>query len=151
MSPSAAAMIRRISSSPLPWPARPLPCPLASNVSPVFVMPRLRASLDDFIRPRQHLGRDREAQSLRRLEIDHEPDLDWLLDGEVGGFGPLEDLVDVAGAAPPEIREVRPVGHEAPGFHGQPIGVCGGQTVFCREVYEARAVGTEHRVRDYEE
>ena len=42
---------------------------------------------DDLVCPRQHIGRDREADLLGSLEIDHQLELCRLLDGKVGGLG----------------------------------------------------------------
>ena len=39
--------------------------------------------MDDLIRPREHRRRDREAEGLRGLQVDHELELRRLLDGEV--------------------------------------------------------------------
>ena len=62
--------------------------------------------LDDLIRPRQHRRRDREAERFGGLQVDHELELRGLLDGQVGGLGALEDLVDVDGGAPEQVLEV---------------------------------------------
>jgi hypothetical protein len=40
-----------------------------------------RSLLHDHIRPRQHRLRDREAEGLRGLEVDHQLELGRLLDG----------------------------------------------------------------------
>jgi hypothetical protein len=45
------------------------------------------ASLDHVSGLRQHRGRDREAERLRGLQVDHELELRGLLDGEGGGLG----------------------------------------------------------------
>jgi hypothetical protein len=43
--------------------------------------------------------RDRQPQRLRSLEIDDQLKLRGLLDGEIGGLGALEGLVDEGGGA----------------------------------------------------
>ena len=43
--------------------------------------------LDHFIRPVQHRLRNREADLLRRLKIDHQLKLRWLLDRQISGLG----------------------------------------------------------------
>jgi hypothetical protein len=58
---------------------------------------RLR-SFDDLIRAQQHRLRDREAERLRGLEVDHQLELRRLLDRKVGGLRAFEDLVDVLAA-----------------------------------------------------
>src|SRR5262245_46284614 len=54
---------------------------------------------DDLVRPPEHRLRNLQAERLGRLEVDHQLELGWLLDREVGGLGALEDLVHVAGGA----------------------------------------------------
>ena len=51
--------------------------------------------MDDLIRPDQQRLRNRQAQQLGGLQIDHQLELGGLLDGEIGGFGILQDLVHV--------------------------------------------------------
>ena len=53
------------------------------------------ALLDYLIRPRQQRRRDRQAEGLGGLEVDHQLELRGLLDGQIGGLGALEDLVDI--------------------------------------------------------
>jgi hypothetical protein len=45
------------------------------------------SSLDHFIRSHQHVGRDRQADLLRCLQVDHKLELRRLLYGKVGGLG----------------------------------------------------------------
>src|SRR5262245_19354780 len=49
--------------------------------------------LDNLIRPRQHVGRNRQTDLLCCLEIDHQLELSRLLDRQVGGLGSLQDSV----------------------------------------------------------
>src|SRR5262249_18826485 len=44
---------------------------------------------DDSIRPRQHVGRNRQTDLFCRLQADHKFELRRLLDGKIGGLGPL--------------------------------------------------------------
>ena len=69
---------------------------------------------DDLIRPSQHQLRDREAQSFCGFEIDDQLELRWLLDGEIGGLGTLENLIDEDGDSAELFRLVHPVRHEQP-------------------------------------
>jgi len=48
------------------------------------------------IRPQQQRLRDRQAEILRRLEVDDEIELRWLLDGKVTGLGTREDPVVIS-------------------------------------------------------
>src|SRR5713226_87502 len=96
-----------------------------------WVLPRptfsCRSLLDDLVGPQQQRWRDRQAERLGGLEVDHQLELRGLLDREVGGLGALEDFVDVGCGAPPEIREIRPVGHEPTSIHE------GSEAVDCRQ------------------
>ena len=49
--------------------------------------------LDHFIRSRKHVGRNPEANPLRRFEIDDQLELRRLLDWKVGGLGAFQDFV----------------------------------------------------------
>src|SRR5262249_20407584 len=57
--------------------------------------------LDHTSRPQQDGRGNREAERFCRLRIEDQVDFRWLFNGEVRGPGPLQDLVDVAGAPPP--------------------------------------------------
>jgi len=52
------------------------------------------ASFDDLVGAGENGGRDRQAERLRCLEVDHQFELGWLLDWEVGGFGAFQDAID---------------------------------------------------------
>ena len=70
-----------------------------SNVEPL---------LNDFIRPRQHVRRNRQADLLGGFEIDDELELRRLLDGKIGGLGAFQNLVDHRRDAPDRARPGRP-------------------------------------------
>ena len=57
-------------------------------------------SFYDSIRPRQHIRWNRHADLLGGLEIDDELEFLRLLDGNVGGLGAFQDLVDKVSGAP---------------------------------------------------
>jgi hypothetical protein len=71
-------------------------------------------SSDDSIRPRKYVRRNRQADLLCRLLIDHQLEFGRLFDGQFSGLGALQDLVHVGGYAPVAVREVRPVGMSPP-------------------------------------
>ena len=62
--------------------------------------------MDHLIRPREHRRWDRQAEGLRGLQIDDELELRRLLDGQIGRFRALEDLVDKVGGPPPQLEDV---------------------------------------------
>src|SRR5439155_5461463 len=70
-------------------------------------------SLDYFVRPRQHVGRDRQADLFRRFQIDNELKLRRLFHRKVGGLGSLQDFVHVGGGTAEQVGKVRAVGHKA--------------------------------------
>ena len=69
-------------------------------------------SLDYLIRPRQHVGRNRQADLIRCFQIYHKLELGRLLDRQIGGLASLQDSVHILCHAPVAVREVRPVVHE---------------------------------------
>jgi hypothetical protein len=70
--------------------------------------------LDDLVGPPQHRRRDRKAEDFGGLEIDHELELGWLLDGEIGWLRALEDLVDKVRASVVPAHDAGPVREEKP-------------------------------------
>src|SRR5262249_891855 len=56
---------------------------------------------------------NREPERPRRVEIDYELEHGGLLDGKIGGLGPLDDTVNQARRLPAELRLVRPIAREA--------------------------------------
>src|SRR5262249_51770645 len=74
-------------------------------------------SFNHLIRPRQHVGRNRQTDLLRCLEIDDELKLGRLLNGKVGGLGTFEDFIHIGCGPTSQVAEVHPVGHKSAGFH----------------------------------
>ena len=54
-----------------------------------------------------------EAERLGGLEIDHELELDWGLDGKLVRFLALEDAIDIGRRSPKILGQVNAVGHQA--------------------------------------
>ena len=75
------------------------------------------ASFNDFVRPPQHLLRNRQTDLLCGLEIDDQLELRRLLDRQIGRLRSLEDFVHLICDAPVAVGEVRPVVHEPAGIH----------------------------------
>ena len=55
-------------------------------------------SLDDLIRPVQNRLRNRQADLLGGLQIDHKLELRRLFHGKIGGLGAFQNLVHVTAA-----------------------------------------------------
>ena len=53
------------------------------------------ASLDHLVGAGEERGRDREAEGLRGLEIDHQLELGRLLHGQIGGLLAFKNAADV--------------------------------------------------------
>ena len=69
------------------------------------------ASFDHSILPRQHVGRNREADLLRGFQIDHQLKLCRPFHREIARFGSLKDFVNVDGGAPGHVLYVGAIGH----------------------------------------
>jgi hypothetical protein len=67
------------------------------------------------IRTHEDRRREVKAQGLGGPEIDDQLECGWLLDREVARLGILEDLGHVAGRTTTQVRNVDPIGLEAPG------------------------------------
>src|SRR5260370_25134675 len=93
--------------------------------------------LDHLIRPLQERRRDRQAEGLGGLEVDDQLELGGLLDREVGGSGPLEDLVNVLGGATIQVQHISAIGYEASRIH------IGSELVNRREPMLAREIGED--------
>ena len=57
-------------------------------------------SFDQLVGAQEERLRNRQADLLGGLEIDHQHEFGRLLDGEIGGLGALQDPIDVGGASP---------------------------------------------------
>src|SRR5262249_27891412 len=126
-------------------PARRAALPRKHTTGPTMYV--LRSNLLDYlIRSQQQRWRDGEAERLGRLEVDHELELRGLLDGQIGRLRALENLIDVGGGAPPDIRQARAVRHEPPALDIFPQAVCCGHVTGCCEVCEPCAMKLKHRV-----
>src|SRR4030095_15113389 len=74
-------------------------------------------SFDHFIRPRQHIRRNRQADLLGSFQIDNELELFWLLHRQIAGLGTFQNLVHVSSSAPEQVGQARAVGHKPAVFH----------------------------------
>src|SRR5262249_29620224 len=78
---------------------------------------RRRSSFDEPIRSQQHGLRNREAERLRGLEVDHQFELRRLLDWEISGPGTFEDLVHQARGLAPQSVKVRRIARQPAPFY----------------------------------
>ena len=74
-------------------------------------------SFDHPVRPVQHRRRNRQADPLRRLEVDDELELHGLLNGQIGRLGAFQDLVYIDGSAPEQISKWWSIGHKTAHLH----------------------------------
>ena len=71
--------------------------------------------------------------------------------GRSAGFGALKDLVYVGSGPPPEIKEARPVTHQAASCYMQPVRIHRRQPVLRRKVSKPCSMHRKHRVSEYKE
>src|SRR5262245_26120128 len=99
--------------------------------------------LDDPIRLREHLRRNRQADLLGRLEIDDQLELRRLLDRNIARLGTFQNLVHIRGSAPAQVGNVHAVKHEPPGFSEIVLVVHDGEPVLHRKLYDLCSLRTE--------
>src|SRR5262249_61024759 len=94
------------------------------------------------IRPQQQRLRDREAERLRGLEINHQLKLRRLLHWQVTGLRALQDAVDVIRAAPERVSGARGIRHESARLDISPKPEHRWQTLLRGEVHNDWAIRT---------
>src|SRR5262249_21521994 len=72
---------------------------------------------------------DVEPERLGSLEVDRQFEFDRRLGGEIGGFGSLQDAIDVGRRARKDIDRVGPVRHQAAFLNMLPIRISGGNAL----------------------
>src|SRR5215471_10951239 len=82
--------------------------------SPIAVI--CARSFNDFIRSRQYEWRYRQSKGIRRLEVDKQLELDWLLDGHAGRVATFEDFIDIPGSAVEQVRKIGAIRNSAAGL-----------------------------------
>jgi hypothetical protein len=75
----------------------------------------LAGLLGHFIGAGKDAGRDRQPEYLRGLEIDHQFEFAWLLNGKIGGLRPFQDPVNVVGGTPVKVRTNYVISYQATG------------------------------------
>lgn len=72
-------------------------------------------SFNEPVGAQQYFVRERQAERLRGLDIDHQLELDRLLHRKVAGLGALQYLAHVVSTSPVEVGQARPVGQQPAG------------------------------------
>ena len=103
--PGVEPRAERPESVVIRWPLKPGETECCSQEPSALVEHGL---LNHLIRPQQDRLRNRQAEGLGRLQFDDEVKLRCLLDWEVGGIGPLQNLHDVHGRPPERIGKSGP-------------------------------------------
>ena len=83
-----------------------------------------------FVRPRQHIRRNRQADLLGGFQIDDKLEFRRLLHREIGGLSAFKDLVHIGSGAPVQVGIAHAVAHEPPGFHNSGLSYIAGSRFF---------------------
>src|SRR5438067_7718350 len=67
---------------------------------------------DHLVGAYQERFRDPKAKRLRSFEINHQLELGWSLDGQIGGVYALKDAADITRSLPEERQKIRTIGHQ---------------------------------------
>src|SRR4029453_9873520 len=79
--------------------------------------------LDDLVGSDKHGLRNGQPERLSGFQVDDQLELRGLLDRQITGFSPFDDLVDVNSRTLPCVIEVGPVAHESASIHELPSGI----------------------------
>src|SRR5262249_14342976 len=101
--------------------------------------------LNHFIRPSQHIRRDREVDLLGSFQIDHQFKLGWLLHRQISGLGTLKNLVNILSGAAGQIGRVDSVPHESSRFHNSSTHPHRREPVLCRKLDKRCLMNGQYR------
>src|SRR5262249_56980013 len=87
-----------------------------------------------------------EAERLRGGQVDDQIELGRLLDWDVGGLGPAQNLIDIVASAPEEVCEVGSIGHQTSRFDELPLIIGRRQSRAERQGVDAYPVSDHERV-----
>src|SRR5258707_111956 len=110
-----------------------------------------KALFDDLIRALQERRRDRQAERLGGLEVDHEVELRRLLDRQIARPGAPKDLVNVPGEATQHVGIINRVGHQSANVDERGLRIHGRQTILRDELHELPTVAPEQNILDQQE
>src|SRR5262249_55169212 len=79
--------------------------------------------LDHLIGAQEERLGDRDSDRLGGNQVYDKAESSWLFDRDIGWLRSAQNFVDELGGAPPEVREVWPVGHQTTRFDEIPAAV----------------------------
>src|ERR1700730_15094382 len=88
-----------------------------------------------------------EAKRLGGLEVDHQLELDWGLDGKIARLLTLEDAIGIDRRAPKIIGHVNSVGQQAAEFSEEAVRINGRAAVGTSQRYDLYAMGIREAIR----
>src|SRR5262249_22039981 len=103
---------------------------------------KTRALFDHFVGAQQESFRYFKTERLGSRQIDGKIELGRLLDRDVGRLRPAQNLVDIVGGAPVQVREVCSIGHQASRFDVVVLAVHRRQSRAQRQGVDANPVGS---------
>src|SRR5438046_7294517 len=105
-------------------------------------------SFYDFVCPRQHIRRNREADLLCRLKVNDEFKLRCLLHWQISRFGSFQYLVHVNSRTPIQVIVLHPIGHEATLINKLLLELNSRQPVSARKLDDSLSFGQQSETRD---
>ena len=91
-----------------------------------------RYSITSSARARR-VGGNLEAECLCGLEVDHQLELDWALDGKLARFRALKDAIGIGRRAPEIMDQISSVRQQAAGLSEVSERIDGREAVACRQ------------------
>ena len=111
-----------------------------------FELSNVEPLLNNLVRLREHIRRNRQTDLFRRIQINYQLELRRLLDRDIRGFGAFEDLVYVSSSAVIQVTEIRSVRHQTPASSIFPRCVNRRESIFGCKVENLLSVSVEHPI-----